>query len=205
MLWVAFTAAFLPSLTASAPSALRPASAAAASRRPISFFRRRFFWSSNSSCLLRFSCHVEKHPLWSSTVVRFRASTWSTQPSRNTRSWETRINPFFPFRYRLTASLASMSRWLVGSSMSRKPFSLANSRPKVPWSAPRRRGWRRGGTGSPPPVPARRTPASPATAHSPAGPCTADPPCPGPDPAPDTGNTQTPRRRKSAPDIRTPP
>lgn len=36
------------------------------------------------------------------------------------RSWDTRINPFFFFRYRETFSLAAASRWLVGSSIRRK-------------------------------------------------------------------------------------
>ncbi|MPN54276.1 hypothetical protein SDC9_201946 [bioreactor metagenome] len=51
---------------------------------------------------------------------------WSTQPSKNCRSWDTRINPFCKFRYRPTTSRACASRWLVGSSISRKRFFFKN-------------------------------------------------------------------------------
>ena len=82
--------------------------------QPLVLRQFKFLWR------LKFSIQEEKFPLWTSMVDRLRDRMWSTHPSRNRRSWDTRINPFFFFRYRETFSLAAASRWLVGSSIRRK-------------------------------------------------------------------------------------
>ena len=55
--------------------------------------------------------------------ARLIESTWSMTASRNARSWLTRMKPRFVLRYRASVSRAAMSRWFVGSSISKKLFS----------------------------------------------------------------------------------
>ena len=79
------------------------------------------FWASSNSCWRwKLVNQVEKFPLCTSMFDRLIDRIWSTQPSKKQRSWETKINPFFRFRYAETVSLAFISKWFVGSSISKK-------------------------------------------------------------------------------------
>ena len=115
-----------PIFARSALSAHCAFSRAAASRRPISFLSRSFSASSYLSRRSLFSSHVEKSPWVTSISARFIERMWSTQPSRNARSCETRMKPRLRRRYRATRSRPASSRWFVGSSISRKSSSLVN-------------------------------------------------------------------------------
>ncbi len=68
-----------------------------------------------------FSHQLEKLPFCISMEQRFRTRTWSIQASNKSLSWETRINPFLCKRYCFT-----LSKWFVGSSISKKSFSPEN-------------------------------------------------------------------------------
>ena len=92
----------------------------------ISFLCFSFSATAKLSFFSLFSHQEEKLPACTSMVLRFSTSTWSTQASSKSLSWETRIKPFFDARYCFTIFRLLSSRWLVGSSISRKSFSPEN-------------------------------------------------------------------------------
>ena len=100
--------------------------AAASESLEISFFSFSFCVFSNACRFWKFSVKTLKLPLCTSMSVLFIESIWSTHPSRNARSCETKINPFLAFKYSATFFLPSSSRWFVGSSISRKLPSFRN-------------------------------------------------------------------------------
>ena len=60
----------------------------------ISFFRCSFCFSSMLSLAVLSAYQEEKFPFRTSIVCLFSTSTWSTQRSRKSLSWETRMKPF---------------------------------------------------------------------------------------------------------------
>ena len=107
-------------------SAQRLLRSAACRRDAISCRCFSFSASANWSFRRLFSHHEVKLPLCTSIEPRFKTRTWSMHASRRSRSCETRIKPFFFFKYSRTHALASWSRWFVGSSIRRKSFSPEN-------------------------------------------------------------------------------
>ncbi len=90
------------------------------------------------SFLILFSHQLEKSPLCTSIDLRLSTSTWSIHASNKSLSCDTSIKPFFLRKYSFTDSLASWSRWSVGSSTSRKSFSpekrsASNTFVRSPW------------------------------------------------------------------------
>ena len=93
----------------------------------ISFFKRSFCNSSDSCLRSKFSIQDEKFPLCTSISARFIDKIWSTHPSKNRRSCDTSIKPFFLLRYSDTFSRAAVSKWLVGSSKIKHGVCCANA------------------------------------------------------------------------------
>ena len=90
----------------------------------ISFINFSFWVCSKLSWASLFFFHEVKFPLCISIFVLFIEIIWSTTLSKKSLSCDTSMKLFFFFKYSTKFSFVSLSKWFVGSSISKKfpPF-----------------------------------------------------------------------------------